>query len=75
MIGIILFVVSTLFSLVTLPVEFEASARALKWLDNANIKTDIEHANAKDALNWAVLIYAIAVLSSIAMLLYYDIYK
>lgn len=51
LIGIILFAVSTLFSLVTLPVEFDALARALKWLDNANITTDIEHANAKDALN------------------------
>ena len=70
-----MFVVSTLFSLVTLPVEFGVSARALKWLNNANKTTYIEHANAKDVLNLAVLIYAIAALSSIVMLLYYDIYK
>lgn len=71
LIGIILFAVSTLFSLVTLPVEFDASARALKWLDNANITTAAEYANAKDALKWAALTYVIAALSSIAMFVYY----
>ena len=71
LIGIILFAVSTLSSLVILSVEFDAPARALKWLDNANLITDIEHVNVKDALNWAVLTYVIAALSSIAMLLYY----
>ena len=51
LIGIILFAVSTLFSLEILSVEFDAQARALKWLDNANLITDIENVNVKDALN------------------------
>jgi len=71
LIGIILFAVSTLFSIVTLPVEFDASARALKWLDTANITTASEHDGAKDALTWAALTYVVAALSSIAMLVYY----
>jgi Zn-dependent membrane protease YugP len=71
LIGIILFAVSTLFSLVTLPVEFDASARALKWLDNAHVTTATEHVNAKDALKWAALTYVVAALSSVAMLVYY----
>ena len=54
--GIILFAVSTLFSLVTLPVEFDASARALKWLDNSKITKAQEHDKAKDALKWAHLL-------------------
>lgn len=70
-IGIVLFAVSTLFSLVTLPVEFDASARALKWLDGAHITTTTEHVNAKDALKWAALTYIVAALSSVAMLVYY----
>lgn len=61
-----MFAVSTLFNLIILSVEFDAPARALKWLDNANLITDNEHVNVKDALNWAVLIYVIAALSSIA---------
>ncbi len=71
LIGIILFAVSTLFTVVTLPVEFDASARALKWLDTANITTTGEHEKAKDALKWAALTYVVAALSSIAMLVYY----
>jgi Zn-dependent membrane protease YugP len=71
LIGIILFAVSTLFSLITLPVEFDASARALRWLDTANITRTEEHAKAKDALKWAALTYVVAALSSIAMLVYY----
>ena len=69
--GIILFAVSTLFSVITLPVEFDASARALKWLDTAHITRNTEHAQAKDALKWAALTYVVAALSSIAMLVYY----
>src|SRR5665647_3617180 len=53
--GIILFAVSTLFSIITLPVEFDASARALKWLDTSNITRTQEHEKAKDALKWAAL--------------------
>ena len=66
-----MFAVETFFSLLILFVEFDAPASALKWLDNANLITDIEHVNVIDALNWAVLTYVIAALSSIAMLLYY----
>ena len=71
LIGIILFAVTTLFSLITLPVELDASARALKWLDEAKITSSAEHAQAKDALKWAALTYVIAALASIAMLLQY----
>lgn len=69
--GIVLFAVSTLFSIITLPVEFDASARALKWLDTANITRRAEHEQAKDALKWAALTYVVAALSSVAMLAYY----
>lgn len=71
LIGIILFAVSTLFALVTLPVEFDASNRALKWLNTANITTTQEHSKAKDALKWAALTYVVAALASIAMLVQY----
>ncbi|MGG9961780.1 zinc metallopeptidase [Ferruginibacter sp. SUN106] len=71
LIGIILFAVSTLFSLITLPVEFDASARALKWLEASNITTAGEHDKAKDALKWAALTYVVAALASIAMLVQY----
>ena len=71
LIGIILFAASTLFSVVTLPVEFDASARALKWLDSSRITTTVEHEKAKDALKWAALTYVVAALASIAMLVQY----
>ena len=71
LIGIILFALSTLFSVITLPVEFDASARALKWLDSTNITTRSEHEKAKDALKWAALTYVVAALASIAMLVQY----
>ena len=71
LIGIALFAITTLFSLITLPVEFDASNRALKWLDNANIMSGEEHAGAKDALKWAAMTYVIAAVSSVVMLLYY----
>lgn len=71
LIGIVLFAVTTLFSLITLPVEFDASARALKWLDNAHITKTEEHSKAKDALKWAALTYVVAALASIAMLVQY----
>lgn len=71
LIGIILFAVSTLFSVITLPVEFDASARALKWLNTANITTNTEQEKAKDALKWAALTYLVAALASIAMLVQY----
>ena len=71
LIGIILFAVSTLFSVITLPVEFDASARALKWLETANITIPAEQKKAKDALKWAALTYVVAALASIAMLVQY----
>ena len=71
LVGIILFAISTVFAVVTLPVEFDASARALKWLDSSNITRGEEHDKAKDALKWAALTYVISALASIAMLLQY----
>ncbi|CAN5902536.1 zinc metallopeptidase [soil metagenome] len=71
LVGIILFAVTTLFSIITLPVEFDASSRALAWLDNARITTTAEKENAKDALKWAALTYVVAALASIAMLVQY----
>lgn len=71
LIGIILFAITTLFSIITLPVEFDASARALHWLGTANITTASEKEKAKDALHWAALTYVVAALASIAMLLQY----
>ncbi len=69
--GICLFALNTLFSLVTLPVEFDASKRALAWLKGNNIVTTQEYAGSKDALKWAAMTYVVAALSSIATLLYY----
>lgn len=71
LIGIILFAASTLFSVITLPVEFDASARALKWLDTSHITKGVEHDKAKDALKWAAMTYVVAALASIAMLVQY----
>ncbi|MGB4845998.1 MAG: zinc metallopeptidase [Ferruginibacter sp.] len=69
--GIVLFAVTTLFTIITLPVEFDASARALKWLDTTHITRGTEHTKAKDALKWAALTYVVAALASIAMLVQY----
>lgn len=71
LIGIILFAASTLFSVITLPVEFDASARALKWLGSSHITTPVEYEKAKDALKWAALTYVVAALASIALLVQY----
>lgn len=71
LIGIILFAISTLFSVITLPVEFDASSRALQWMETANITKGNEHSKAKDALKWAALTYVVAALASIAMLVQY----
>ncbi|MCC2545783.1 zinc metallopeptidase [Hymenobacter sp. BT175] len=70
-IGIALFSLTTLFSFVTLPVEFDASRRALAWIDKRGIVTTQEHAMAKDALWWAAMTYVVAAISSLATLLYY----
>lgn len=70
-IGVALFGLTTLFSFVTLPVEFDASKRALAWIDRRGIVTTQEHDMAKDALKWAALTYVVAALGSLATLLYY----
>ncbi|PKH66523.1 hypothetical protein CXF59_11310 [Flavobacterium sp. ALD4] len=71
LIGIVLFAATTIFSLVTLPVEYDASHRALAWLENKRMLTQQEHDGAKDALTWAARTYVVAALGSIATLLYY----
>lgn len=63
--------VITLFTLVTLPVEFDASRRALAWVDQRNIVTRSEYAMSKDALKWAAMTYVVAALASLATLAYY----
>lgn len=71
LIGIILFGLTTLFSFVTLPVEIDASRRALAWLSNAGITTYSTYPKAQSALKWAAYTYVIAALSSLATLIYY----
>lgn len=71
LIGIILFAISTLFSVITLPVEFDASSRALKWLNSSLVTLPAEHDKAQDALKWAALTYVVAALASITMLVQY----
>jgi hypothetical protein len=70
-IGIGLFALTTLFSLITLPVEINASQRAVNWLSNAGIVSYETEPMAKDALKWAAYTYIIAAASSLATLLYY----
>ncbi len=70
-IGIVLFAVTTLFAFITLPVEFDASKRALAWMTEKNIVTTEEHSGAEDALKWAARTYVVAALGSLATLLYY----
>ena len=69
--GIILFGLTTLFSVITLPVEINASRRALAWLNTAGVTNTQTHPMAKDALKWAAYTYVIAALSSLATLVYY----
>lgn len=71
LIGIVLFAITTLFSIITLPVEYDASNRALKWLETKNMVSREEYAGAKDSLKWAARTYVVAALSSIGTLLYY----
>jgi len=69
--GIVLFGVTTLFSVITLPVELDASRRALAWLNTTRITNTQEYPKAKDALTWAALTYVVAALASIATLVQY----
>jgi len=71
LIGIILFAATTLFTIITLPVEFAASKRALAWLDSNGIVRKDEYPMTKDALKWAASTYVVAAIASIATLLYY----
>jgi Zn-dependent membrane protease YugP len=71
LIGIVLFAMTTLFSFITLPVEINASSRALVWLNSAGITSYETHPKAKDALQWAAYTYVVAALGSLATLLYY----
>jgi len=64
------FAVTCLFSLITLPVEFDASRRALNWLEESRVTVGAEHEGAKDALWWAAMTYVAGALSSLVMLLY-----
>lgn len=74
--GIVLFAVTTLFSFVTLPVEINASARALKWLDRSGLTTSANQKDAEAALRAAAYTYVVAALSSLVTLLYYiSIYR
>ncbi len=70
-IGVALFALATLFSFVTLPVEFDASNRALKWIKEQGIVNNTEYAMSKDALWWAAMTYVAAALGMLAQLLYY----
>lgn len=71
LIGIVLFALTTLFAFITLPVEYDASNRALAWLDNKRMLTREEHAGASDALKWAARTYVVAAVGSLGTLLYY----
>lgn len=70
-IWVALFAVTTLFSFVTLPVEFDASRRALVWLESSGIAASMEHDKAKNALFWAAMTYVAAAIGSLAQLLYF----
>ena len=69
--GIILFAATVVFSFVTLPVEYDASNRALAWLKTNRMLTDAEQDGAKDALSWAARTYVVAAVGALVTLLYY----
>ncbi len=70
-IGVALFAITTLFAFVTLPVEYDASNRALAWLEKSGTLIPQEYAGAKDALKWAARTYVVAALGSLAQLIYF----
>lgn len=70
-VGVGLFALTTFFSFITLPVEYDASNRALAWIDRNGIVTPREHEMAADALKWAARTYLVAAIGSLATLLYY----
>lgn len=71
LIGIIVMSVTVLFTLITLPVEFDASKRALAWLDNTNVTNSEEYPKAKDALKWAATTYVVSALAAVITLIQY----
>jgi len=70
-IGVVLYSLTTIFAFVTLPVEYNASSRALSWLETSGLVSESMHQDAKDALRWAARTYVVAALASLATLLYY----
>lgn len=72
-VGLAMMAVATIFSFITLPVEYDASNRALAWLKTNNMLTDAEQDGAKDSLKWAARTYLVAALGSLAMLLYWGL--
>ncbi|MFO7979093.1 MAG: zinc metallopeptidase [Bacteroidales bacterium] len=69
--GIAMFALTTLFSFITLPVEFDATKRGLAWLSDSGMVAGQDYGHAKDALKWAALTYVVAALASLATLMYY----
>ncbi|MEO7394082.1 MAG: zinc metallopeptidase [Chitinophagaceae bacterium] len=71
LLGIIVMSLTVLFTLITLPVEFDASKRALAWLENTNVTNSAEYPKAKDALKWAATTYVVAALAAVVTLIQY----
>jgi len=71
LIGIAMMAVTVLFTLITLPVEFDASKRALAWLETTNVTNSTEFPKAKDALKWAAMTYVVAALAAVVTLAQY----
>jgi Zn-dependent membrane protease YugP len=71
LVGIILMAITVLFSLITLPVEFDASKRALVWLERTNVTNNSEYPMVKDALKWAATTYVVAALAAVVTLIQY----
>ena len=71
LVGIAMMAVTVLFTLITLPVEFDASKRALAWLERTNVTNSTEFPKAKDALKWAAMTYVVAALAAVVTLVQY----
>ena len=71
LVGIAMMAVTVLFTLITLPVEFDASKRALAWLETTNVTNNVEYPKAKDALKWAAMTYVVAALAAVVTLVQY----
>ena len=71
LVGIAMMAITVLFTLITLPVEFDASQRALAWLETTNVTNTTEYPKAKDALKWAAMTYVVAALAAVVTLVQY----